>query len=385
MNVLMLGWELPPLITGGLGNACEGILRAMAKRVGVRTTFALPAIEGTCLLESHQAQILQVDMSLNMEGQEAPFNESSYSSGGLIKRRASAFEAGVVREVTKIGHFDVIHAHDWMTFGAAIQLKKMTGKKFIAHVHSTEFDRAGPHQFDPDIFATELRGMADADKIVTVSDYSKNVIVKAYGQDAAKVAVVFNGAESKEMEQLGSQAGHENFLVTYLGRITYQKGPESFVEAARLISNEIPSAKFVMAGDGDLVPLAKSWVRASGMQEIFSFPGFLDETKKRALLRQTSIFIMPSVSEPFGIAALEAINAGVPVIISKRSGLIERVNSVIAVDPFDVGAIASAAIALSRNRHHAWNLVKTARQEALELTWEAAVDHLAVLYNHVLN
>lgn len=380
MRVLMFGWELPPHISGGLGMACAGLLRGMASIDALEVTFVVPAVHGGEGLD--HVELLGLEHpSRPAPAPPPPGKAGSYSLG--IMREVRAYAEKAARLLGDGAAFDIIHAHDWLTFDAAIALKQCSGKQLVVHVHSTEFDRAGAN-CDRGILAIERRGMDSADKIIAVSNYTKDILIDQYRQDPAKIEVVGNAVEISGLGRAPTVKDNGEQVVTFLGRITRQKGPEYFVDAAYEISQRADHVRFVMAGDGDLLPLMKSLVKSMGLTQRFTFPGFLDAEGVATVLARSDVFIMPSVSEPFGIAALEAINAGVPVLLSRDCGLADLLSNVIKVDPADAGHIAEASLRLLRDRPYARQLALAARSELEQFSWTASAQRLYGVYRRML-
>jgi glycosyltransferase involved in cell wall biosynthesis len=376
MRVLMLGWELPPSITGGLGVACDGLLRGISEVGGAHVQFAMPVAPAPYAIYPQAVRVLELD------GCEEPLppdrhRHNAYAAHG---QKASRYAAAVLHSLDRVGDFDLIHAHDWLTFEAALNVKRITGKPLVVHVHSTEQDRSGPHRANPVITALERNGMRAADRIVAVSRYTKEGLVRHYGQAADKIEVVYNAGT----RALTPSPTPTNGCISFIGRITEQKGPEIFVETALRIRQTVPDARFVMAGDGNLLPMIRSLVRALGLSEAFSFPGFIGREDVLRLLRRSQVLVMPSLSEPFGLVALEAIQAGVPVVLSRNCGLSERIENVACVDPEDVDGVAEATISLLRDPVHARALAHAAAQEAMHLDWAESARALLRVYRAAL-
>ncbi len=387
MNVLMLGWELPPNISGGLGTACAGLLRGMEYIEGLRVTFVMPAVSG----EEGLPHVRLLGL------QQAPSIHHAYArvdaSAGQ-RAAVGSYRYGIFREVREYAEnalallgdaqaFDIIHAHDWLTFEAAVALREKSGKNLVVHVHSTEFDRSGGGVPDPGIYEIERRGMEKADRIIAVSEYTKNIIVAKYGQPPDKIEVVRNAIELRGSRGVVRHSINGK-VVTFLGRITCQKGPEFFVDAAYKISERMEDVRFVMAGDGDLLPLVKSLVKSLGLGNRFSFPGFLDTDGVSALLAESDLLIMPSISEPFGLVALEAMDAGVPVLLSRHCGLADMLEYVVKIDPHETGHIAEAGVGLLADPDRARAMVDNARAEVGQFSWTASAKQLHRLYGGLL-
>jgi glycosyltransferase involved in cell wall biosynthesis len=290
--------------------------------------------------------------------------------------------ADVASEVATHQSFDIVHAHDWMTFPAAIAAKKISGKPLVVHIHATEFDRAG-RQGSEHVYRIEKEAMSFADRIVAVSSWTKKLLMEEYHVPGKKIDVVHNG--------IIPEAGHakEEFhpigdrVVTFLGRVTYQKGPEYFVEAAKKVLLQFPDAQFVMAGAGDILPQIITRVANLKMSSHFHFTGFLKKAEIDKILSYTRVYVMPSVSEPFGITPLEAILAGVPVIISKQSGVGEVVKHALKVDFWDTDALAQAMCSVLQYKSLADTLKKNSREEINRITWEKAAKKLNHIYHEL--
>jgi glycosyltransferase involved in cell wall biosynthesis len=280
--------------------------------------------------------------------------------------------------------FDVIHAHDWMTFLAGIAAKKASGKPLIVQVHSTEYDRSGEN-VDSFIYGIEKLGMEEADCVVAVSNWTKEIIVKRYHIDPKKVRVVHNGVVQKSAPD-GHAMPLEHFgthTVTFLGRITQQKGPLIFVEAAKRVLVKFPGAQFVVAGSGDLLPEMVGLVANLGLSSHFHFTGFLGANEMGLLWSLSDVYVMPSVSEPFGIAPLEAIRAGVPVVISNQSGVAEVMPHAIKVDYWDSDGVASAICSVLKYKGLSKTLVRQSAKTLETVTWDLAAEKLIQLYHEL--
>jgi glycosyltransferase involved in cell wall biosynthesis len=284
-------------------------------------------------------------------------------------------------ELVKDESFDIIHAHDWITYPAAIRLADVTGKPIIAHIHATEFDRSG--QFvNPTVFEIERQGMLRASRVVAVSGRTREFVVERYGVPAERVEVVHNGIEipaMPEMRQVDTVV--ERPTVLFLGRITMQKGPEYFIEAAKMVAAEVPNVRFVMAGSGDLLETIKARVHELGLDDNVEFPGFLRGAAVHQAYREAQVYVMPSVSEPFGLTALEAAGLGTPVVLSKSSGVAEVLNrGALKVDFWDTKLMARMIVALLKFPGLATALSKGGIEEVQKLTWDTAARMCLALY-----
>ncbi|HYG04030.1 MAG TPA: glycosyltransferase [Chryseosolibacter sp.] len=291
--------------------------------------------------------------------------------------------AQVASELAKKFSFDVIHAHDWMTYPAGIAAKEASGKPLIVHVHATEYDRSGSN-VDTRVHAIEMAGMHSADCVVTVSDWTKKIAITKYNVPKDKVQVVHNGIISKKKEEIKFESPLKRSpIVTFLGRITHQKGPLYFVEAAKAVLAEIPDARFIVAGSGDLLPKMIQQVAKAGMSSRFHFTGFVKGQDIERIWSISNVYVMPSVSEPFGIAPLEAIQAGVPVIISKQSGVAEVMPHAIAVDFWDTSALAEAICSVLKYKSLYQTLKRNSKAQIKGITWDRAAKRLNNLYHEL--
>lgn len=280
--------------------------------------------------------------------------------------------------------FDVIHAHDWMTFAAGIEVKKRTGKPLVVHVHATEHDRAS--RINTAVYQIEKEGMEKADRVVAVSGWTKNIIIERYKIPPEKIDVVHNGIEQQAfIPPPSSFIPPGSHTITFLGRITHQKGPHYFVEAARKVIEHFPDAHFIMAGSGDLFPQIIERVAQLKLSAHFHFTGFLKKKEIDQLLSLTQVYVMPSVSEPFGITPLEAIRAGVPVIISNQSGVVEVMPHALKVDFWNSTALANAISSVLKYESLSDTLIRNSVQHMKGITWNRAAKKLKTIYHELLN
>lgn len=414
IKTLMLGWEFPPFISGGLGTACYGLTKAMSQQ-GMLVTFVLPRQKplhfGGGSLEA--AEALGQEMP-NVRIRAVPSSLRPYGKFGPqpMRQTTAAIEAELsddvqtgpapygpsleqevfryaqrVMKIAEHEEFDVIHAHDWMTFPAGIAVATCTGRPLIVQVHSTEFDRSGEHvnQFVYDI---ERQGMHAATRVITVSKYTRNIVVNRYGVPPAKIDVVYNGVDHPDSPQPLPRPAwptKSDKIVLFLGRITMQKGPEYFLHAAKRVLEKLKNVKFIMAGDGDrlhgIIELA-AWL---GIGHKVFFTHFLRGDDVQRVYRMADLYVMPSVSEPFGIAPLEALQNDVPVLISKQSGLAETFRHALKVDFWDINEMANKMAAVLRYPPLGDQLRINGRKEALRFRWEDSAAKVHEIYHRVLS
>ncbi|MEN2991974.1 MAG: glycosyltransferase family 4 protein [Bacteroidia bacterium] len=423
MRVLMLGWEFPPRIAGGLGVACYGLVKGLVYHK-VEVTFVMPLRtgeeppDGYRLLGANEIPIPFTTASIAELGEKvrfygvvttlgpyleqitAPVLEYSVppplpeaAEGVLHLEFTGRYGPDLLGEVYRyafaVSHlaeretFDIIHAHDWLTYLAGLWLKEKTGKPLVVHVHATEYDRSGENP-NPTIRAIEQAGLEGADLVIAVSFYTRSVVVERYGIDPAKVWAVHNAVLPKDRAPV-SRPPTRRKVVTFLGRVTFQKGPEYFVEAAALLAPRLPEAHFVMAGTGDLLRSVIHRVAQLRLGACFSFTGFLPPAEVERLFDLSDVYVMPSVSEPFGISALEALRAGVPVIISYQSGVAEVLPHALKVNFWDVEALADLIYGVLRYKGIRPFFIRHAQQELSQLQWERASAKVVEAYRSLLS
>jgi glycosyltransferase involved in cell wall biosynthesis len=497
MHVLMLGWEFPPFITGGLGTACYGLTRALDRR-GTRVTFVLPKS-----VESPQAShVTLLSPALNPQGEVAvmrsgpegattrkleplgpgalhpagsarpvpaplfpatasatPFQHASvleipsgllhpyqkdasdgpvgapgmppgapdprtraaparvgsppWPPGAIPAAHAAPGATGVagpvaapagpaagpdyggdlMQQVSRYASFcaqavrhldfDVIHAHDWMTYPAGQLVARMTGRPLVTHIHSTEFDRSGDH-VNQAVYDIERRGMHAAMRVIAVSQLTRNLVVQRYGLPASKVEVVYNGVEMESSRMGLTGIRRKDKIVLYFGRITYQKGPEYFIAAAKRVLEVMDDVKFVIAGSGDMARRMIEMAAELGIGSKVLFTGFLRGADIPRVFALADLYVMPSVSEPFGIAPLEAMSHNVPALISRTSGVSEVLSHVLKVDFWDVDDMANKIIAVLRYPPLSQTLREHGAFEVRQLTWDGAAQRCERVYQGVV-
>lgn len=436
MKVFMLGWEFPPFISGGLGTACHGLTKALSN-LGVQITFVLPksvdtgnathvqmltpqncrsvrpgAAGGTSeelkniqfhtissplqpylspqqyqkkleeiikqkkLLSGQSQQLLDQWLEREFES----FTAAGQYSGDMYSE-AHRYAAAAVHLALQ-QDFDIIHAHDWMTYPAGIAVAAVTGKPLVVHVHSTEFDRSGEH-VNQMIYDIERRGVHAANKVIAVSYLTRNILLTRYGIMGDKIEVIYNGVEADDSNRISAhQVGirSDEKIVLFLGRITMQKGPEYFLMAARKVLEEIENVKFVMAGSGDMMHRIIEMAAQMGIGHKVLFTGFLRGEDVNKVYQMADLYVMPSVSEPFGIAPLEALNHDVPVLISKQSGVAEVLTHVLKVDFWDIHEMANKIVAVLKYPPLQMTLREHGNFEVRKLKWSGAAQKCLRVY-----
>ena len=428
MRVLMFGWEFPPHIAGGLGTACYGIVKGLAYN-GVDSIFVMPSASGdedqsvdiinasdvavdtvSTSVDEFLDRVKFVHIGTNMVPYVNPEEFSELVSSerkrevkdfrvqyGQKYRFSGKYGANLMEEVARYAmvggtiamqhkdEFDVIHAHDWLTYLAGIAAKELTGKPLVVHVHATSYDRGSEDQIDTRVLGIERRGMLAADKVVTVSDLTRNIVINKYGIDPSKVVTVHNAVDFSGRENIHVERGVSDKVVTFLGRITFQKGPEYFIEAAAKVLKRTEHVRFVMAGSGDMMNRCIRHVARLGISDRFHFTGFLRGDDVQKMFALSDVYIMPSVSEPFGISPLEAMRTGVPSIISKQSGAAEVLNYAFKVDFWDVDAIADKIYALLKYPALSDFSARVGYDEVNTLKWNNATAKLKAVYESIVN
>jgi len=426
LKTFMLGWEFPPFISGGLGTACYGLTKAL-DGLGVGVIFLLPRISpsqyagGIKMLSAqdivkseqvmsaefknvkfrtitselqpyanplsyHQTQLQQTKASVHISAGQTEIEFAASHYGGDMYSQVYRY-AEKVTQIAASEDFDVVHAHDWMTYPAAIAAAKISAKPLVVQVHSTEFDRSGEN-INQMIYDIERQGMHCAHKIIAVSNYTKNIITSRYGISADRVEVVYNAIGNNGTN--GSRAVCSTFnkndrIVLFLGRITMQKGPEYFIAAAKKVLEKMDNVKFVMAGDGDMAHrMIELAARLRIGHKVF-FTGFLRGEDVRKAYKMADLYIMPSVSEPFGIAPLEALQQNVPVLISRQSGISEVLTNALKVDFWDINEMANKIISVLRHPSLHQTLQKNGLEEIRRFRWEDSAAKVKRIYESVLN
>ena len=426
----MFGWEFPPHIAGGLGTACYGMTRGLARN-GVEVVFVMPRAYGdedqrfvrvvnasdveTIGTRDHEfsEELLEKVSFIHIDSNMLPYispeeyaayHDEFVRSGrthewtDVWKQRytfSGKYGANLMEEVARYamvaaqvakdleGQFDVIHAHDWLTYFAGIAAKRVSGKPLVVHMHATEFDRSGEN-INRRVYAIEKAGMQAADRVIAVSELTRRIVIGKYCIQDDQVVRVHNAVRFGESEEAAPERAVKDKVVTFLGRITYQKGPDYFVEAAAKVLQRVSDVRFVMAGSGDLMNHVVRRVAQLGIADRFHFTGFLKGGEVQRMFRLSDVYVMPSVSEPFGISPLEAMRSGVPVIISRQSGVAEVLDYAIKVNYWDVDALADAIYGLLTYPALGRMFASKGLEEVTGLKWTNAAAKIKTVYETVV-
>jgi glycosyltransferase involved in cell wall biosynthesis len=421
----MFGWEFPPHITGGLGTACFGLTKGLAKH-GTEVIFVVPKAygdenqEAVRLVNASDIPFDQVDEKYREYWKRIKYMEigsniipyvapedfareisnqkksgEKYTSHVFSKdyQFSGKYGANLMEEVARyamIGSalalyedYDIIHAHDWLTYPAGVAAKQSSGKPLVVHMHATEFDRSGTN-INTQVYDIEREGMMAADRVITVSNLTRNIVIERYGIDPGKVVTVHNAVEPSLFTELAEIKRTLNEkIVTFLGRITFQKGPEYFIEAAYKILQKDKNVRFVMGGSGDMLNRMIERVAQLRIAHRFHFTGFLKGSEIDQIFALSDVFVMPSVSEPFGIVPLEAMRSNVPVVISKQSGVAEILRHALKVDYWDVDGMADAIYGLCHYNALSSMFIKHGKVEVENLKWENAAVEVNNVYKSI--
>jgi len=397
MKVLMLGWELPPHNSGGLGVACYQLCKALSKK-SVDIEFVLP------YTAEHDVDFMRINAAHPQDVAEVLKSGIAYDSFKYVKStgeiewvdlfgQSALYEQAVAR-IADMAEFDIIHAHDWLTFRAAIRAKERCGKPLIVHVHSVESDRAGhPGKGNPMVREIEAMTMLLADRVIAVSRHTKKAIVREYGIPADKIEVVHNSMDLDAFQPLDSDNAYRYLskmkengykVVVNIGRLTIQKGLPNLLRAAKEVVARAPKTIFLIVGSGDQERELLELAAELGISQNVVFTGFQRGKNWRDAYAIGDLFVMPSISEPFGLTPLEAIGYGTPVLISKQSGVSEVIHNCLKVDYWDVDEIANQIAAVVQNDALRDELHRNSLQEYEKLSWNKAADQLVKLYQRHL-
>ncbi|MEA5082107.1 MAG: glycosyltransferase [Dysgonamonadaceae bacterium] len=419
MKALMFGWEFPPHILGGLGTASYGLTKGMAMQEDMEITFVIPKPWGDedqsflKIIGANNTPIVWHDVQWDpvksryeqfMSPQDyydlrdhiyADFRYMHTNDMGCVEF-SGRYPQNILEEtnnysivagvIARTYNFDIIHAHDWLTYPAGLHAKSITGKPLVIHVHATEFDRSRGKP-NPTVYNIEKDGMDHCDHIVCVSNLTRKTVIENYNQPPEKVTTVHNAVDplAPEIESIERLSGVPEKVVTFLGRITMQKGPEFFVDAATQVLKNTKHIRFVMAGSGDMMNQMIRLVADRGISDKFHFTGFLRGKQVYEMLKSSDVYVMPSVSEPFGISPLEAMQCGVPSIISYQSGCAEILENVIKTDYWDVDAMADAIYSICTYPAMAEYLKTEGKKEVDNIKWEDAGLKIRKIYDRLVH
>ena len=414
----MFGWEFPPHISGGLGTASYGLTKGFVQQGDVEIKFCIPKPYGDednsflRIVGMNSVPIVWKNVDRDYVNsrigavmtpdeyyryREHIYGDFSYMhtndlgcmefAGGYPENLHDEINnysiiAGVVARTEE---FDIIHSHDWLTYPAGIHAKQVSGKKLVIHVHATDFDRSRGN-VNPTVYAIEKNGMDNADHILCVSELTRQTVITKYHQHPDKVSTLHNAVTplSQEILDIVPKKIPGEKVVTFLGRITMQKGPEYFVEAAAMVLKRTKNIRFCMAGSGDMMNDLIRLAAQRGISDRFHFPGFMRGRQVYECLKASDVYIMPSVSEPFGISPLEAMQCDVPTIISKQSGCAEILDKCIKTDYWDIHAMADAIYSICNNESLYEYLKVEGRNEVNQITWENVALKLRKVYEKVM-
>ncbi len=423
----MFGWEFPPHISGGLGTASYGLTKGMATLDDLEVIFVVPKAWGDedqsvvrligankvpvafkhIYYKGSRRPVEKIEVSSKIIPYTDPDNFWKVIRGETSEHKmyvqtnnrgmvdfSGRYDCNLLDEIYKYSvvasviaeenEFDIIHAHDWLAYPAGIAAMEVSGKPLVIHVHATDFDRSGGN-VNPDVYAIEKRGMDAASKIITVSNLTRDIVINKYFINPDKVETVYNAVEQVQIsDDIIIKKGFDEKVVTFLGRITMQKGPEYFIEAAYKVLKVMKNVRFVMAGSGDMMERMMRRAASLRITDRFHFTGFLRGPDVFTMLAMSDVYIMPSVSEPFGISPLEAMQSNVPVIISKQSGVAEILTHAVKTDFWDIDAMADAIYGILNYPALSSMFIRNGKEEVIRLKWDNSARHVRDIYERVI-
>jgi glycogen synthase len=425
LKILMLGWEFPPIMAGGLGTACYGLCKALSQYADI--TLIIPRSVQTPQLEDvnilglnflgldpqlpykgttynwetvEEVIYVEADLnpypmgiaysvqqhSVNVDDAEAVRNlySSNEPYGPNIMEKVRVY-ADVVSQIALTKDFDVIHAHDWITYPAAAKIKELTGKPLVLHIHSLETDRIGARaKFGINmVYEIEMKGMQAADRLIPVSHFTKECAIEHYGIDPAKFHPVYNAIDPAPTFRIEREWDEK--IVLFLGRVTFQKGPEFMAETAFKLLKKYPKVKFFVAGIGDMLQQLKDLTMAQGTYDKFIFAGFLKKPQVQQILAQADVYFMPSVSEPFGLSALEAAQFGIPSVLSQQSGVAEVMDHALKADYWDTDKFANYIYALLNYEGIRSDIIENTNKDIDSMSWDDSARDVYKVYQTCFN
>jgi len=378
MKVAMVGWEYPPFKTGGLAVHCYELTHALARK-GVEVDFYMPRTDSNVVPQTDGVKIIPVGYARY----GAYVTKNAYGLDFFAS--VHAFNNACAEELAKRGRgndYCVVHHHDWMTAFAAMKGKYSLGLPMVSTFHSTEYDRSGmfPNAYIRDI---EQKAMVNADRVITVSNYMKGQLKEKFGVDEGKIRVVYNAVRIDEFKQSWNVKHGKERIVLFLGRLAEQKAPAQFLYAAKRVLEKERHVRFVVAGTGDMMGYLINLSVSLGISPHVTFIGYLPDEQKESVYAKSDVYVMGSVSEPFGITALEAMASGTPVIVSKTSGASEVSPHRLVVDFWDVNGLAERIVALLRYRVLRDTLAHNEFEDAKGMTWDKVADQTIGVYNEI--
>lgn len=409
----MFGWEFPPFNSGGLGTACKGLVKGLSN-LKIKVCFVLPKkVDGLSRAENALYRFIFADKiklkfrdNLNIKTVDSILSpyvtsssyKSSYEKTILPNNKNNIYSSNLFEEVLRYGregaaialeeNFDIIHAHDWLSFPAAIEAKRVTGKPFIAHIHATEFDRTGGIGINQRVYEIEKMGFEAADKIIAVSNFTKNKLIEHYGISPDKIIIVHNGIEQRSSlfskNDLSALKRPGVKTVLFLGRITIQKGADYFLKAAKKALEKNENILFIIAGTGDMERQIIEEAAAMGISDKVLFAGFIKEANLVEIYQMADLYVLPSISEPFGLTPLEALTCGTPVLISRQSGVSEVLSHCLKVDFWDINEMANKILAVLEYSELKEALSYNGAEEVKKFNWEDSARKCVEIYTEVL-
>jgi hypothetical protein len=425
-KILMLGWEFPPYISGGLGVACYHLVRTLRKNNSliyvaprIKPGIKMAGIRFLSLADFNYEELLTKRERLvyfnylKKAGQELIFTPYTVKSSALRTRKTKQgkivktirtrisienpleedelygpnlpdkikFYSGMILKLCRKKHFDIIHAHDWMTFPAALELKRITGKPLLLHIHSLNYDRVGPEN-QGFVFELEKEGLQVAEHILAVSHYTRNILQEHYGIPKIKITTVHNGAG--KLKTFRTPKNFPEKMVLFLGRVTQQKGPAYFIDVAQQVIRDYDNVRFVIAGSGDQFPEIMNDVAYLELGHRIHFTGFLNRKKVHEIFSMADVFVMPSVSEPFGLSAIEAVQFGVPVILSRRAGSTEVLKGALVADFWDIERMTQYILRLLKDSKYREKIIQQGYKDLAKLSWEKSAEKIGGIYQKLL-
>ena len=410
----MFGWEFPPFNTGGLGVACEGLVKGLSD-LEIKVNFVLPKkVDGISLNANplFYKFIFAGDSKINLKNNLkikivdsllTPYitsreYQTAYEKSLISGDKKSIYSYNLLEEVLRYGQFateialeedfDIIHAHDWLSFPAGIEAKKATGKPLVVHIHATEFDRTGGN-VNQQVYEIEKQGFQEADKIIAVSNFTKNKVIEHYGINPQKIIVVYNGVTQIDTSSIKNslnglkRTGQK--AVLFLGRITIQKGADYFLKAAKKVLEKNQNVFFIVSGTGDMERQIIEETAAMGISDKVLFTGFIKNEDKVEIYKMADLYVLPSISEPFGLTPLEALNCGTPVLISRQSGVSEVLSHCLKVDFWDIDQMANKILAVLEHSELKEELQNNGGQEVQKFNWVDSAQKCIYVYREVLN